>query len=93
MFIAIAVNVIATPMVIEVAETPQQLADALVEWCVDEMGEPKPVNDTFHKEVIEACNAGFRDFTHVREAGLPALKMPFDHSVIIVIQRYDEEEN
>lgn len=66
MFIAIAVNVIATPMVIEVAETPQQLADALVEWCVDEMGEPKPVDDTFHKEVIEACNAGFRDFTHVR---------------------------
>ncbi|MCC6489117.1 MAG: hypothetical protein IT364_16580 [Candidatus Hydrogenedentes bacterium] len=93
MFIAIALDVIATPMVVEMAATPEALLEGLRAWCVDEKGEPlEQVGPVFEKQLLDACHAGFNSFGDLASRGFPVVKLPGGgETITIVVQRYDEE--
>lgn len=91
MFIAIALDLIATPMVIEMAETPESLVQALYGWVLSEKGDPTDqIHPEFEQQVIEACNVRFAGFNEITEQGFPVIKLPGQgDDVSIAIQRYD----
>lgn len=93
MFIAIALDLIATPMVIETANSPEELVVKLREWCIQEKGSTLGQDDpVFEKQVIDACYLEFANFTEIASRGLPAVRVPGGGDTItIVVQRYDEE--
>lgn len=93
MFIAIALDVIATPMVIETADTPEALIAGLREWCIQESGTPLEQDDpVFEKQVLDACHAQYASFGDLASRGFPVVRLPGGGDTItIVVQRYDEE--
>lgn len=93
MFIAIALDVIATPMAIEIADTPEALVAGLREWCLQESGAPLEQGDpVFEKQVLDACHAQYAGFGDLASRGFPVIRLPGGGDTItIVVQRYDEE--
>lgn len=93
MFIAIALDVLATPMVIEMAATPEALAAALQEWCIQEDGTSlSSIDPLFEKQIIDACHAGYNGFQDLAQRGFPVLRLPGGgETITIAVQRYEEE--
>lgn len=93
MFIAIALDIIATPMVIEAADTPEALVAGLREWCIQESGLPLEEEDpVFEKQVLDACHAQYASFGDLASRGFPVVRLPGGgETITIVVQRYDEE--